>query len=106
MFNFIISSLAVWRISSLLVREDGPGDVFAKLRNITGVRYDEYSNSYGTNILSSALTCVWCTSIWVAGLIAILEKPVNIRIVFLRLCALSAMAIMIEEIINGKERGD
>jgi hypothetical protein len=103
MINFIVSSLAVWRISSLLVREDGPGDVFAKLRNIVGVRYDEYSRPYGTTVVSKALTCVWCISIWVAVFVAILDKPVYIRTYIQRLCALSAMAIIIDEALNADQ---
>jgi len=99
MLNFLISSLAVWRISSLLVREDGPWDVFAKLRNISGVKYNEYSVSYGTNLISSILSCVWCTSVWVGFFVALLDKPVNIR-TLLRALALSSSAIIIDEVIN------
>lgn len=84
----------------MLVREDGPGDVFAKLRMYSGVRYNELSIPYGTGFWSSLLTCVWCTSIWTAGMIAILEKPANIRTYVIRLCALSASAIMIDEAVK------
>jgi hypothetical protein len=100
MLELLISSLAVWRISSLLVREDGPVDVFAKLRTFMGVRYDEYSVPYGTNVIGSLLLCVWCTSIWVAFFVALLEKPTNILKLLQRTLALSAMAIIIDEVTS------
>lgn len=103
MLNFIVSALAVWRLSSLLVREDGPGDVFAKLRTFSGVRYDEHSNSYGTNILSSALTCVWCTSVWVGFFVAFLDKPAKLHTFLQRALALSASAIIIDEVMNANK---
>lgn len=103
MIEILLSSLAVWRISSLLVREDGPGDVFAKLRTITGVRYDEYSSPYGTNFLSSLLSCVWCTSVWVALIVAILENPKNIFKFIRKAMALSAIAIFVDEVINANK---
>jgi hypothetical protein len=105
MLELLISSLAVWRISSLLVHEDGPADVFAKLRMITGMKYNEHSIPYGTNIISSLLSCVWCVSIWVAAFIAILDKPANIHTFFRRAMASSAIAIMIDEIINRENNG-
>ncbi len=100
MLNFIISALATWRLSSLLVREDGPGDILAKLRSISGVRFDEMSRPYGTNIVSSALLCVWCVSIWVGAFIAILNKPVYIRTYLQNLLSLSASAVIIDEIVE------
>jgi hypothetical protein len=103
MLNFLISALAVWRISSLLVKEDGPGDVFAKLRNISGVKYNEYSVSYGTNVIAKILLCVWCCSVWVAFFVALLDKPVNIR-TLLRALALSSSAIIIDEVIGKYEK--
>ena len=83
----------------MLVREDGPVDVFAKLRTFSGMKYDEHSNSYGTNIISSILSCLWCTSVWVAFLIAILDKPTGVFDYLQRAMALSASAIMIDEIL-------
>ena len=100
MLELLLSVLATWRVSSMLVREDGPDDVFAKLRMFTGMKYDEYSNPYGTNLISSLLSCVWCTSVWVAFIIAAIDKPANIRKFLQRAMALSAGAIIIDEVIT------
>lgn len=57
-----IVGFAAWRVSSLLVHEDGPGDVFERLRQLVGVP----SNGEVSGLLPSLLSCVWCVSIWTA----------------------------------------
>lgn len=64
--EFIILSLATWRISSMWVEEEGPFCIFEKLRRLLGVRQDEDGYSYGINEIGHTLSCIWCTSIWVA----------------------------------------
>lgn len=56
-FNIILA-LATWRITNLLVNEDGPGDILIWVRC--------WIEKYTT-----VLTCEWCTSMWV-GLVAAL----------------------------------
>jgi|SRR6185437_7456333 len=54
-FRFIILGLAVWRVTHLLSKEDGPFDMIFRLRKAAG-----------TGILGSLLDCFYCTSVWVA----------------------------------------
>lgn len=54
--RFIVAALATWRITSLLLREKGPFDVFVWFRTIVG----------GIRGLEALTTCHWCLSIWVA----------------------------------------
>lgn len=68
MQNLLILILATWRISSLLVNENGPFDAFARFRYLVGVRYNAKDVAYGTNIMGDLFACVWCLSFWV-GLI-------------------------------------
>jgi hypothetical protein len=89
----MIEILATWRLASLLVDEDGPFEVFAKLRDFVGVQYDAYSQPRGTNEVSKALTCIWCTSVWTALFIAIIRRKVSI----VNVLAWSAGAIFISE---------
>lgn len=74
----------------MLVQEQGPGRLFVKLRELTGIEHTEDGHvlSYGD---WTPLHCVWCTSIWVA--IVLIWIPV---VVLLPL-ALSGMAIIIHE---------
>lgn len=99
--NFLIVALAVWRIASLLANEEGPFDVFEKFRDLIGVRYDENSERYGTNVVADAFTCVWCLSIWIGFIVAIYQANTVIDWAF-RALALSTVAIIIEEMVNDK----
>lgn len=55
-FDFLLAALATWRVSALLVREDGPYDVLARLRRIAA-----------HTMAGRALACFYCTSAWVAA---------------------------------------
>lgn len=90
MTRFIRLSLATWRLASLLVNEAGLFSVFARLRRAAGVRTDNTGRKYADNELGELLTCVWCMSIWTAGLVLICERFAP-RIV--DVLALSAAAI-------------
>lgn len=52
LLTFLILILATWRLSSLLVNEEGPFGVFLKLRLLIASFTD-------------LLTCVWCCSVWI-----------------------------------------
>jgi hypothetical protein len=99
--NLLILILAVWRISSLLVNEDGPFSVFGRLRHRLGVRYDEYSQPYGENEVAKALTCTWCTSVWVSFVLAALYAAAPTAVLVCSLpFALSAGAIVVDGVIH------
>ena len=52
---FILSILAVWRITHLLGKEDGPFDIVFLLRKKAGAGF-----------FGNLLDCFYCLSIWVA----------------------------------------
>ncbi len=99
--DVLILALATWRLTSLLVSEDGPLEVFAKLRHLCGVRLDEQSCAYGTNWLAKGLCCVFCVSTWTGFVWAALYLWLGQGIVWLALpLALSAGAIVIQSFVN------
>jgi hypothetical protein len=55
----LIVGLAAWRVTSLLVTEDGPWDVFVRLRERFGV---DQPGEMG--MVQRVLSCVWCASVW------------------------------------------
>ena len=101
--SMLVLILACWRLTSLLVRESGPFEMFAKFRHLIGVRYVEGSTvPYGTNIIAETLSCAWCCSMWVGTVLAIayVIDPGLTVLVSLPF-ALSAGAIIVERILNG-----
>ena len=58
--SVVLGGLAVWRLSQLVVRDDGPWQVFARLR-----RRAESTAWEGV------LSCMYCCSLWIAAPVAL-----------------------------------
>jgi hypothetical protein len=87
-----IGVLATWRISHLLYAEDGPGDIFLRLRR-----------SAGEGFWGSLLDCFYCTSLWVALPLAFwIGDTWKQRLLLWP--ALSAGAILLERLTAKDER--
>lgn len=99
----VLLGLATWRVSSLLVSEEGPFDVFLKLRKLTGIVHDDDGKPMviPKTFFAQLLSCVWCTSIWVAvfWVLAWHVLPAWTMPTAL-LCAGSAIAIIIDKFIS------
>ena len=60
---FLISALAVWRATHLLHAEDGPWDVFLRVRRLSG-----------EGVIGRLFDCFYCLSLWVAAPFALLSS--------------------------------
>jgi hypothetical protein len=56
LFFFLITGLAVWRITHLFHAEDGPFDFIVRLRTVLGQPF------FGT-----LMDCFYCLSLWIAA---------------------------------------
>lgn len=102
-------SLVSWRVTHLLVHEDGPFNILGKFRHLIGVRYDARSVPYGSNVIGEAFTCMWCLSVWVGVFLSVFiprEPPsssmyaeagfrVAVGLV------ISALTVLIDKAVNG-----
>lgn len=87
--NYLILTLAIWRVSNLLVNEDGPFQMLVKFRQ-------------GAVKVTHLFDCLFCTSVWL-GLIAAIGYyffPFWVVAVALPF-ALSGGAIVVDRWING-----
>lgn len=104
--KLLIYALAVWRISSVFVNEDGPFDVFLKIRTrIAGIGYDEFGkmSMIPGNILAGILSCVWCCSVWVGFFFTLFWFIFpTISLIFAVPFALSALAIGYNKLLGGE----
>ena len=91
-FRFLVGALATWRVTHLLVAEDGPGDMVVRLRQRAGDGW-----------IGSAMDCFYCLSVWTAAPIAaaVTRRPREAPLTWL---ALSGVACLLERATN--EKGD
>lgn len=99
----LVHGLAVWRISSLLVREEGPFRIFVRLRELTGIQHDADWRPWviPDRFFAQLLGCIWCASLWVGFIFAVLfltlpEFSFRMAIVF----SFSTLAILLDRLIK------
>lgn len=90
-------SFVVWRMTALLVYDN----ITSGLRAAVGVKYNEYSECVGSNIVARALCCHKCTSVWVA-IAAVLFIQSTLWDAIPMVLALSTGSIVINKIVNGE----
>lgn len=67
----LVSGLAAWRLAAMLSYEDGPFDVFARLRRAVGISDEPGAIIEG--FLPLLFSCVWCIGWWCALLFVVLS---------------------------------
>ena len=89
--RFVAASLAAWRVTHLVVEEDGPADVVVRLRRRAG-----------DGMAGAAMDCFYCFSVWVgvAFAPAVTQRPRRLPLVAL---ALSGAACLLE---RARTRGE
>jgi len=89
----ILGVLAAWRITHLLNAEDGPWDVFVKLRRLAG-----------SGFFGSLLDCFYYLSLWVAAPLAyVLGEGYKQRLFLWP--AISAGAILLQKVTSRNPGG-
>lgn len=82
--DYLILALATWRISSLLVDEDGPFKILAIIR--------VYASK-----LTGAFECIWCMSIWIGIMLTVSYWTIPVYTTWICLpFALSAIACQLD----------
>ena len=97
MVRFIILALATWRISSLLCDEDGPWNIFSRLRNKVGVKYNEQNELYASNEIAKIFTCLWCISYIVGGVVVVVYLLVPSSIYVFSALAFSSVSMLADK---------
>ena len=64
--QIIVLALAVWRVSYMLAREEGPAGVFVWLRRTLGAREVMQGLWQADNTLGKLVLCPLCLSVWLA----------------------------------------
>lgn len=109
MLDILLIGLAAWRLAHMLVKEDGPFEMFSKLRKLVGIEQivvrdgDKVDVALtAKNTLAEGLLCVWCVSVWTATLLYVGALIPVLHTPFMWLSsilAISAVAIIAQEFI-------
>jgi len=87
-FLFLITLLAVWRVTHLFQAEDGPFDIIFRIRKLAG-----------DGVFGKIMDCFYCLSIWVALLPGLYFGRDWLQKIILWL-AFSGGAILLEKFSN------
>src|SRR5688572_3138767 len=99
--QFIIAALAVYRLASMIAYEDGPADVFARLRGrVAAVAWDGKPETWGQHWAARGLSCPLCVSFWLAWPAALLLPWPGPGLYILTALALSAVTVLIVRVVN------
>ena len=99
--DFLILGLTTWRLSSLLVQEDGPFFIFVRFRSLVGIKWNELGEEYSDSVFGQVFLCVWCLSIWIGIALSLLYLFFGSWLVYL--CwplALSGLACIVQGVAN------
>ena len=98
-----LAALATWRASVMLVEEDGPGDVFRRLREWAGImEYADGTVYAPATFVARVLQCVRCCSVWTALPATVATWPgEDWRLWALTPLALSGFAVLVQ-VARGK----
>lgn len=109
--NLILAILATYRITNLFVNEEGPYNIFGKIRtklqiyNITledgTVRsiVNELNRKHYMVQLSKLLTCIWCLSPYIAVIVLLMLSNDTLKYLVYPF-AISAGAIVVSRFTN------
>lgn len=71
MFDFVVLALATFKLSSMMVIEQGPAGIYAKFRDLIGIKYRQ-GDFIPENWLASEMTCQYCAMIYPALILTLL----------------------------------
>lgn len=85
--NIILVTLGVFRLSYMVSNEDGPGDIFSKLREWVGQ----------SNWVGRGLNCFLCVSFWVSSFGAFFLYPDDSKMFFTSWFAIAGLCLIIHK---------
>lgn len=90
--HLLVNSLSTWRVSNMLVNEGGPFGIFKFIREMMGIQHDYQGNVVGIPDDKPLLSCLWCTSVWVAGIMMFV--PIKVKMPF----CISALVVILDKL--------
>lgn len=95
LLDFLLVGLATWRLSSLILYEEGPFAIFERVRTRAGVNRPGEVTS-----LATLFSCMWCMSVWIGGLCSAMLALGDVGHAFLLILSASSVAIIINRSVS------
>lgn len=123
LIEIFVLSIATFRLSNMIVYEALPFHAGLRLRHFLGVKYIAYKDEYGENYyynlddvikyykknllnkldqysvhsISELVSCLWCCSVWVSGILMLLRfVSFDTYFVIILILSVSALSITVE----------
>ena len=97
---FFFLSLAAWRLASLVANEDGPWQIFRRIR----LRAEQWCKQYrfcSEFGLYELFSCEWCNSVWIGTALTLLYLWIGDSILYIALpLAFSTVVIIIKYLVH------
>ena len=102
---FFVGMTVSFRLTVMFVYERGPENIFERLRYRIGIRFNEYSQPFGTNVVARLFLCHKCLSVWMGWGVALLLHPPMFSLVdcFWHGFVFSAATIVLQSIVKAQE---
>lgn len=97
---FLYLALAAWRLASLVANEDGPWQMFKRIRARAELWCKKYKfcSDFG---LYELFSCEWCNSVWIGAGLTLLYLWIGNTILYIALpLALSTVVIIIKYVVQ------
>ena len=88
---FVVLALAVWRVSRIVVAEDGPFDLLARMRS-------RFEIDKQRTWVSRGLMCVACISFWLGLIVAVAVFGLSFESVAYGLALSAASVILLRRV--------
>lgn len=92
----VFIALASWRLASMLVREEGPFNIFSRWRDL--VIGEGEVTGFG-----KMFSCMWCMTWWTSSIFYCIWEFFTPPVIIF---AASAVAVLVEELLNASINSD
>lgn len=93
-FAFVLACLAVYRLSRMVIAEDGPFDVFGRIRWLV------YKDPRKHGWVQKGFSCVLCVSFWISWPIALLLPFGNWQTYVLSALGSAGVVLLIQKVVR------
>lgn len=92
-FNLLLLTLACYRLSQLIAIDEGPLEIFFKLRDRLGA-YDLRPDGQAKTNIGRGISCPYCVGMWFALLLAVVKVGLSVDVILWLLAIAGGQAFL------------